>query len=305
MSNSIIFSQVTILFLIMAVGFYAKKRNYINEDTSKKLSEILLNITSPFLVISSFHLKFSMDMLFNAGIVFIFSIGIHILTTVGGKLIFRKYTKDIKNVLIFCAVYSNCGFMGFPILEGIYGKAGIFYGSIYVMAFNIFLWTSGVMIFSGKRDAETIKKAFLNPGIISVLIGLIIFIFSVQLPAPVFKAIDMVGSMTVPLSMLIIGAFLADIDMKSMLSGFSVYYGSIVRLIAVPLITLVVLKMIRFPNDLLELCVILVAMPVAATTAIFAEKFEGDAPFASRCVAISTVLSIISIPLIILFMSWF
>jgi malate permease and related proteins len=302
MSGSIVLNQVVILFLIMLVGFTAKKRNILNEAAGKKLSELLLYITSPFLIITSFQTPFSRDMLWNAGTVFLFSMGAHGFSVLLGKLLYCRYPENTKRVLKFVSIYSNCGFMGFPVLEGLFGKIGIFYGSIYVMAFNIFIWTNGVMIFTGKKDWKMMRKALFNPGIISVFLGMILFLFSLRLPLPVFRAVELVGGMTVPLSMLIIGALLADADIKGFFSGLSVYYGTFVRLLLIPMIALVVLKVIGFPGQLLQICVLLVAMPAAANTAIFAEMYGADSQLASRCIVISTLLSIITIPLIVLWL---
>ena len=299
MDNNTLIQQVLVLFLIMLVGFIAKKKDIINSQVSKKLSELLLYITSPFLVITSFNFKFSIDMLTKAIIVFIFSMAIHIFSVILGKLAFYRYPARVKSVLQFITVFPNCGFMGFPVLESIFGKIGIFYGSIYVMVFNLFLWTYGVMLFSKSGEKTSMKQVILNPGIISVFIGIIIFLFSIDIPKPIFNTLDMVGGMTAPLSMLIVGALLADIDFKQLFSGFAVYYGSFIRLIFIPLFTLIVLKFTGMEQELMKICVLLVAMPAAANTAIFAEKYDADALLASRCVALSTIFSMITMPFIL------
>lgn len=289
-----------VLFLIMIVGMVAAKRKIINDEVRKRLSELLLYITSPFLVVLSFNFRYSSDMLINAGIVFALSFGIHGLTAILGKYLFIKYPVDKQRVLRFIIVFSNCGFMGFPVLEGLYGRMGVFYGSIYNVVFHIFVWTYGVMLFSADRESASIHKAFLNPGIFSVAIGMIVFLFSLDLPKPIIQTLDMVGSMTAPLSMLIIGALLADTDLKKIFIGWEVYYGSLLRLIIIPLITIAILKPIGIDRDLLRICVVLTAMPAAANTVIFAERYGANSLLASRCVALSTILSIITIPLIML-----
>ena len=299
MSNNTLVQQVIVLFLIMLVGFIAKKKDIINSQVSKKFSELLLYITSPFLVITSFNFQFSFDMLNKAIIVFIFSVTIHVFSVILGQFAFYRYPDRVKSVLRFITVFPNCGFMGFPVLESIFGKIGIFYGSIYVMVFNIFLWTYGVMLFSKSSEKTSIKQVLLNPGMISVFIGLIIFLFSIDIPKPIFNALDMVGGMTAPLSMLIVGALLADVDFKKLFSEFAVYYGSFIRLIFIPILTLIVLRFTGMEEELMKICVLLVAMPAAANTAIFAEKYDADALLASRCVAVSTIFSIITMPFIL------
>jgi len=297
--NNALVQQVLVLFLTMIVGFIAKKKDIITSQVSKKLSELLLYITSPFLVITSFNFKYSPDMLARAGIVFAFAMGIHFFSILLGSIAFIRFNDRIRSVLRFIIVFSNCGFMGFPVLESLFGKIGIFYGSIYVMVFNIFTWTYGVMLFSKSGEKGSIKHLMLNPGIISVILGIIIFLFSIDLPTPIFKTLELVGGMTSPLSMLIVGALLADADFTKLFTGFAVYYGSFMRLIFIPLFSMMILKLIGLDGELLKICITLVAMPAAANTAIFAEKYGADSVFASQCVAVSTIFSMITIPFII------
>ena len=300
MENNPVVGQVMVLFLTMIVGIIAAKQNIIDDHARKKLSDLLLYITSPFLVISSFNFKFSSDMLVSAGIVFNFSLAIHFFSIFLGKLLFAKYPYEKQSVLKFILVFSNCGFMGFPVLEGLFGKTGVFYGSIYVAVFNAFIWTYGVMLFSKGSQQSSVKKALINPGIISVVVGFFIFLFSIELPKPVLQTLDMVGSMTSPISMLVIGAILAETNLKDIFTGFEVYYGTVLRLVVMPLIAILALTLIGIDRELLRVCVVLVAMPAAANTVIFAEKYEANSLLASRCVALSTILSIVTIPLIMM-----
>ncbi|MCX7708801.1 MAG: AEC family transporter [Clostridia bacterium] len=302
MGSTTVLNQVIILFLIMLIGFYARKREIINDSVSKKLSELLLKITSPLLVISSFQVSFTQEILNNVIIVFIFSMAAHAISALLGQVLFQRSKESTRKIMKFSAIYSNCGFMGFPLLESLFGKAGVLFGSVYVAAFNIFLWTNGVMIFNNQKklDRDTIRKALFNPGIVSVIIGMLLFLFSIKLPYPAARTVELVGSMTTPLSMLIVGANLAGCDFRKLLYGFELYYVTAVRLLFIPVLTYMLLKLLGFSGTLLGTCVLLVAMPVAATTTIFAEMYEGDTLFASRVVAFSTLASIFTIPMIML-----
>lgn len=302
MGNEIVINQVIILFLAMVTGLFAKKRDIINDEATKKLSEILLRITLPAMIIFSYNQEFSKELLAKGGIMLAYSLSIHIFTILLGNIIYWKYPDDIKNVLKFVTIYSNCGYMGIPVLEALYGQKGIFYASIYITIFNIFTWTNGVMIFTGEKDIKSVKKALINPGIIAVFIGLVIFIFSIKLPYPILKTLEMFGTMTTPLSMLIIGTLIANMDFKKLFSGFALYYITAIRLIILPLLTLLVLKLLGVTDTmLLGTCVTTAAMPAAANTAIFAERYNGDSIFASRIVAFSTIASMVTIPIIISF----
>ncbi|HEX3048809.1 MAG TPA: AEC family transporter [Bacillota bacterium] len=296
MNNNPIFHQALILFLIMAVGFYAKKRRILTNDLIKGLTELLINITVPLLTIASFNFDFSPKLLYNIGVIFAGSLGIHTLAFFLSKILFNKCAQNEKKVLQFSTVFSNCAFMGFPVLVSIYGKIGILYGSVYVVPFTIFLWTVGIWIYRGQRDSNSLGRIILNPGIVAVIIGLIIFSFSIKLPTPLYQAIDLIGSMTTPLAMIIIGAMLAGLKIKEVFGGLAIYYGTLIRLLLTPILVLGILILLGMKGVLLGVCVISTAMPTAANTVIFAEKFNGDATFASRIVFVSTLFSILTIP---------
>lgn len=295
-----IVNQVTILFIIMLIGYIAKKRGTISKEFTGGLGVLLMDITLPSMIITSFNQSFSRQKMMSIFIVFICSFGIHLVSLILGKFLFKKYTESTKTILKFGLIFSNCGYMGFPILESIYGKEGVLYGSIYMILFNLFLWTVGVMLFSDKKELPEVKKIVNNPGIIAVFIGLIIFLFSIRLPDPLYNSIDMVGKMTTPLSMIVIGSMLADTDFKSIFTEGATYYGSILRLVVMPAIVLVVLKLFGFSGVMLGSLVISTAAPAAATTAVFAERFGGDEAFASKIIFISTLLSLITMPAIVL-----
>lgn len=300
MSDNVVVIQVTTLFLIMAVGFYARKRSILSKEVTNGLTELLLNITVPFTIVNSFNMDFSRGMLINAGVVLICSIFIHAFSLLFGKIIYRRYPVNTRTILVFISVFSNCGFMGFPVLQSLFGTPGVFYGSIYVVGYTVFVWTAGVMLFTSGREAASIRKVLLNPGIVAVLVGLVIFVFSLKLPVPLFNTLDLVGAMTVPLSMLIVGSMLAEMRIREVLAGSAVYLGTVVRLIIIPLLTFTVLKLVGLNDLILEICVLLAAMPAATLTAMFAERYNGDSALASRLIFTTTVLSMVTLPLMIL-----
>ena len=141
MNSFTLLNQVLIIFFIMLVGVYAKKRNIINEKMNKDLTVVLLNLSIPLYIIASFSFDFSKDMLLNIVIIFIFGMLIHPVCYFVGKILFSKSIGEDRTIQIFSIVFSNCGFMAFPILDSIYGKTGILYGSIFVATFNIYIWS--------------------------------------------------------------------------------------------------------------------------------------------------------------------
>lgn len=301
LKNNII-NQVIILSFIMIVGVYARKKDILSKEASKSFSNFLTNITLPCLLISSFNYTYSQDMISKARIMFVYSIIIHIILIFVSRVLTFKYPENSKKVLRFATIFSNCGFMGYPVLESLFGKIGIFYGAIFNIPFNIFMFSIGIMIYTGKKDLKTLKEVLVNPAIIATILGLIIFSFSIKLPYPLFTAMSIVGSMTTPLSMIIVGAMLSEIRLKDIFSGTLVYYASFLRLIAVPFLTLGILKLLNADKLLMQIAVIIEAMPAAVLASVLAEKYGADTALASRSVFISTIISMITIPFVVMFL---
>jgi predicted permease len=283
----------------MVVGVYSRKRNIIDENINKGLTLILMNITLPLNIISAFNFEYSKDMIANMLIIFTFGMLIHPVTFFVAKLIYSKFSKEEKNVLIFSAIFSNCAFMAFPVLESLYGKIGILYGSAFLAPFNIYLWTLGVALYEGE-GAKFKLKNILNPGIISVVIGILIFVFSIRLPYAINRCFEMIGSMTTPLSMIITGVIIGGMDIKKIFSRWSIYFGAFVRLILFPVICALILRMFHLDNTTYGVCVLVSAMPVAAMATVLAESYGADAQFASQNVFITTILSLVTIPILAL-----
>ncbi len=304
MNQVIVVNQVATLFLLILVGFIIRKLGILNRELNKGLSDFLLYVTLPFSIVTSFNFPFSKTLLSNAAIILLISIAIHFFAIIISKLLYLKYPSATKRVLRAATVFSNCGFMGFPLLASVYGTQGVFYGSFYVFAFNLLIWTAGVVIFTGKRDSATWRQA-LNPAVIAVVTGLILFVFSLKLPDPVYKTLEMVGSMTTPLSMLIIGSLLVEIRFSEIFSGFAIFYVTIIRLIVLPLALAFVLMLLGVKGIILGVPVLATAMPSAALVVVFAEKNGADALLASRAVFLSTVLSIVTIPAMIFLIQFF
>ncbi|HZK34385.1 MAG TPA: AEC family transporter [Bacillota bacterium] len=306
MDAELIVSKVVTLFLVLLVGTYLSKRKIITEEVTNKLSTLLINVAMPMLIVSSFNFDFDREMLYNAGMVFVGSVIAHVLAMLISQLVYRKYPSRLKGVLKFCTVFSNCGFMGYPVLESIYGQIGIFYGSIFIIPFHIFSLSYGIIVFTGqdkKNTFKNLKKILTHPGIIAVAIGMVLFLFSIRLPGPIQEATEMVGSLNSPLAMIIVGALLAKYKLREIIKGFPIYLASLMRLIVVPLLLYGIMRFINMSGDAVSIVVVLSAMPAAANAVLFAERYGGDSGLASRCVGVSTILSIATIPLFIMLLT--
>ena len=300
MDLRLVMNQVLVLFIILLMGFAAGKAGVIDQTASKKLAGVMLYVTSPMLVLNSFFITFTGERLINIFWTMGMAMFMFLLSIWLSKLIYGRFPEKTSPILRFTAVFSNCGYMGLPIMYALYGDDGVIYGSVYIVAFNIMLWTYGYALFGGRGTKREIAvKVFANPCIIAVYTGMIIFIFGLAVPVPVASAVTVVGDMTMPVSMLIIGAVISSARLRDVFSDWRVYLSSFVRLVLMPLIALALASIPGIPHMPAAVIVTASAMPAAANTTVFAEMFDKDAMFASKCVSVSTLLSIITIPTIV------
>ena len=294
----VLLNKIISLFLIILIGVYGTKKNIINEEVNKGLRRILLEITLPLLVINSFSFDFAEGMGKNVFISFIYSI---VFIAIGGiisYILLMPMKGEKKKILHFANVFSNCGFIGFPIINSLYGAEGVVYTSIFNMIFTIVIWTYGVMIFSDKISKENIKKVLVNPAIIAVYIGIPMMLFKIKLPSAILDTAKIVGDMTAPISMIIVGSILSKINIKDVFKEVSVYYGSLIKLVLIPLGLIGIKAVLKDNSNIINTIIIIQAMPAAAMTSIFAADFNKEKEYSAIVVFITTLLSIVTITII-------
>lgn len=295
-----VINQVATLFVILVIGVVAGRFKILDTTGTMKLSEILLYVTSPMLVLSSFSVEFSSDKIINIIWVMGISSLVYIVAIVLSKVIYRKFDSQIEPVLRFTTIFSNSGYMGVPLMKALFGTEGAFLGSFIIVVFNIFLWSAGYVLFGGKGTKKQIlKKVLTSPAVIAMYAGTLLLVFGFKIPDAIMTAITSIGDMTMPLSMLIIGGVMSRMKFTDIFKDWRVYFSSFIRLIFMPLAGLMISKIIGMPELPGLIIVTALAMPAAANTTIFAEMFDKDSIFASKCVVVSTILSIATIPLIV------
>ena len=297
--------QVLIIFVLISVGFVLTKTKIINEKGVKQLTDILLITVTPCVIIKAYQREFHAELLKGLIMAMLASAIIHIIASAVSVVFFKKEDTVKYRVSRFAAVCSNCGFMAIPLLSAALGDDGVFYGSAYLVVFTLFYWTYGVYICT-----EDVKRCFsmrsiiLNPGVIGVIIGLVLFFAQIKLPYVISEGVSYMASLNTPLAMLILGSFLEKVDIKSAVKNISLYIVCFLRLILIPFISIFVLWVLRIDAEIAKTVLICAACPVATVTSLFAAKFKLDSIYASETVAVSTVLSIITIPLAIIVSSY-
>ncbi len=304
-------NQILILFLLILVGYASKKLRVISNDMNQDVSKLVTSVALPALIISSLSsYSFTQEALMKSGILVMISCAVYALSICTATVAPRwlKIEGTTRDLFQFITVFSNVGFMGYPVVNAIYGEQGVFYAAIYNLPFNAVLWTYGVMVLSRPLMKNKVAvldnrgsidlKLLMNPGLISVFIGFGLFVTSTRLPGPIFSAFQLVGNTSTPLSMIFIGSILADTRIRETFSNGKLLIASSLRLLVIPLLVAGSLKLLGFQGMMVGIPVLITAMPAAANCAIMSTRYGNDYHLASQAVFVSTVLSMITIPVI-------
>lgn len=287
-----------LLFLYMLCGFIVSRLNIIREDNRGVLVRLLMDVSMPMMVLNAFNKLTTGEELLSSLWVMVIAFAGCMVSWLIGALLWRKQPVHKRKVLMYASMFSNAGNAGLPILSLVFGPTGVFYGSMYLIPLRILQWTVGLGFFVKPEKGGWVKNVLLNPMVVTIYIGAVLMITGWQIPGVFGTAIANLGSMTGPLSMILIGATLAHMGWKMLLDK-TVLGASFFRLIAFPMLTAVILKLVFHADAMtMNLGVILLAMPIASNTAAMAERYGGDYVFASACVSVSTLLSVVTVSLI-------
>jgi len=294
-----VINQVIIMTMMMLIGTFLRKKKIATDEVLKGFSELLITVTLPCAILVSFNISFSKDMLNVALSVFLASVGIHAFVIFFSHIFYIKSKESKKAVLRYLTAFPNCGFIGIPLMQGIFGPIGVFYASIFIVPNTIFTFSYGTIIFSGVTTLKSIIRNLFNVPFIFTMIGAALFLTSTSLPGPVLEMAKIVGDMTAPLAMFIVGAMLADTNLLDMVKGGEIYVVGFFKLILFPIVTYLALRAVDMDQTATLACVLLTAMPSGAMGAIFSQRFGGDNALASKGIFLTTILSMITIPAIV------
>lgn len=301
-----IYTQLGVLFLLMIFGYILGKIKMITFAGTEAFSKFIVKVALPALIISGMMIPLTSEKLYNTLYILLLSIPTYGLAY-GVAIGFSKlFIKDVgeRGVYNFALVFSNAGFMGYPVLEALFGKEAIFYGAVYNITFNVLLYTLGIKLMKTRSIDENKFnfKLLINPGVIASAAGLILFTTGLTFPEALARSIDAVGGLCTPLSMVTIGAMLSSLPLKSMFNHMKVYQIAFIRLLLLPVLTLVLLRYVFRIEEiwLVAIPVVVAGMPVASNAAMMAKEYDNNSELASKIILISTLFSSITIPLITL-----
>lgn len=300
--------QMLVLFIIMMIGFIAYKKNIITDETSKKLSAIVVNISNPALILSSVTGNATVtgaelvETMFVAIGMYVFLIAVAALVPV----IIKAPAKD-RGTYRVMTIFGNVGFMGFPIISSLYGGGALLYASLFLLPYNILIYTYGVWEMckssgegSGavkKSGRESIKQIF-NIGVIFCIIAVVVYALGIKFPAWVNTTVSMLSSTTAPLSMMVIGASFAKMNFKKVFLNVRTWVFSALRLLVIPVLGTFLVSLVTDNPSIIGVTMVMLGVPVGSMTAMLAQEYGGDYALSSETVAMTTLLSIVTFPIV-------
>lgn len=292
----IVLRQSVIMFVYMAIGGLLFKKGLITKEGSKSLANLLLYAVLPCVVVKSFCVARTPERMSGLLVSFLAALGILLLAMAVSHLLFQKNPIDD-----FGAAFSNAGFMGFPLVAAVQGSEAIFYAAGFVALLNALQWTYGQSLISGDPGYRSPKAILKNPLVLSLLLGILLFCFEIPVPAIASDLLAALAALNAPLAMVILGVYLAQTDPKTLFNDPHLYVVAAARLMLIPLLTAWVLKLLPAQYAAIATTLVIVAAaPIGSNVAVYAQKLGKDYAYAVRGVCLSTLLSAITMPLLML-----
>ena len=287
------------LFAMMLIGAYCMKKGIIDENGKRCLTDLCVNIIIPCNIFKSCLIEFNMGIFRACSLLLLSAVFMQCICLLLNKVVFNRYPQQQKKVLQYSTIVPMSGFLGNPIAEGIYDELGVLYTSIFLIPMRIVMWSVGTTYFIADAAVDkkkVLKNVLTHPCLVAIYLGLFFMITQLPLPDVVTNTVRYIGNCNSAMTMFIVGTILTDVKPSELLKldtfGFSAF-----RLVILPTIALGIGLVLGLDNTSLGISVLMTGMPAGATTAIFAARYHSDAPFAARCVVMTTLLSMISLPL--------
>ena len=291
--------QVFILFSIILVGVILGKTHLMNEHVSMGLSNLMIYVVSPCALVVAFQRPLKESTFFSFCMALLASTLIQIAFILVTRLLLRDRDPQRQRILQFGTVFSNSGYMGYPLQVALLGTIGMFYGSAFVIPFTVLTWTYGIYLITGDRSKLSFKKLLLNPGMISVFIAMALYLLRISLPPLLLSPVNYIAQLNTSVPMLIIGYQLSQADVRKVLKCRTAWFSALLRLLILPTLALLICLAMHIDGTVLIALTIAASAPPAAILVMFSEKFGQDARFSSSLVSIQTVFSILTMPVIV------
>lgn len=284
------------MFLLIMTGFMLRKFGLITDAGKKCITDVLLYAILPCNIIKAFTADLGSDRWKEFAVLLAVAIAVQVLALIICHFCFNRMNAGEKAVYQYATVCSNSGFLGNPVAESVFGSMGLLYASVFLIPQRVVMWTAGVSYFTRETDKrKAYKKILIHPSMIATYIGFIILIFHLTIPTPIYKAVVSLSNCTTAMTMMYVGTILVGVDFKALITKKQLYYN-LIRLVIMPAIIWIGCRLLQIDPLITGVGVLLTSMPAGSTTSLLAAKYEADEESAAKCVVLSTLLSIIAIP---------
>ncbi len=284
------------MFLLVGIGFFIRKKGIVNTEGRMNMINLCLYITLPFNVLHSFMRKWDWNLFIACGVILLLSAGYNAISVFFSNILYKNQEANRQKSLKYGTIISNSGFLGNPMVEGIYGSEGLLYAALFMLPVRIVMWTIGIAVFLKGRNEKLWKTVLTHPCIVAIYAGVVIMVCGIQFPTFVEKTIIGISGSNTPLSMMLVGMMLAEVKPKGLIDKTMVFYTAI-RLLVIPAVVFAITAFLPIEGMLRGITVIMAGMPAPITTALLSAKYGGDGKYATGMVFLSTILSLITLPL--------
>lgn len=281
------------------VGVLCFKAHIISRESNKDLSKLVLQVVNPAVIFMSYQTDYKSELVRNLLLTFALSVGSMAILIAAAYIFIRKKEDRETEIERFSAIYSNCGFMGIPLMNALFGMEGVFYLTAYITVFNIIVWTHGIILISGEKDIKKVIKVFYSPTIISIVLGIICFFLKLRLPEVPSRAFNFVVQLNTPLAMIVSGVTMAETDIPELLKNKRVYMVCALRLLLLPAILSVLLSLLPLDEKVCMTVIVAAAAPPAAMCTLQCIRYGRNSVYASELFTAGTVFSVATLPMMV------
>lgn len=300
-SALVIAFQAVVMFILLGVGYLLYRLKFLDDDSTRRLSNIVITVINPIVIFNAYQTDFKPELAKGLLYAMILAFSCQTVMVLIGRLAVRKKSENFR-VERFAAGYSNCAFMGIPLVQAAFGAEGVFYLTAFITAFNVFMWTHGVILMSGqKQSPKSLLKILISPAIISIVLGVLFFLTGLRVPEIIGQPLNYLGAMNTPLAMIVSGATIAKAGLLSGVKNPRIYAVQSLKLLITPALlaaAVVPVELLGVSSLVVNTVLIAAASPTASSTIMFSYKFGENERYASHHFAISTIASMATIPLI-------
>lgn len=284
------------MFSFVAVGYLIRRKGIVSTKGRKDMVDLCIYVTLPFNIFCAFQMDFKWSMLLAWAEILLLSMGYNVISIILGKLLYRRVQTKRRPTLEYGTIVSNGGFLGNPVVEGIYGSSGLIYASVFMLPVRIVMWSIGTACFMGSKKENLLKKVLTHPCIVAIYLGMLYMISGIELPRFLDNTMSGISGCNMPLSMMLVGMMLAEMDPHGLIDRQMLFYTS-VRLVWIPAIVFVLTAFLPLEPMMRGVTVIIAGMPAPVTTALLSSKYNGDENYATAMIFVTTILSLVTLPL--------